>query len=406
MEELKRLLEEQRKAFEDFKKLNDQELAELKKGRNDPVLAEAVKKANDEVGRLEKEFKAAIRELETKGARPGRAAGDEELTSEDAKAYAKAFDSFVRKGMTDGLAELQAKATTVGNDTEGGYAVTPTLDTAIEKYERDNAPMRGLCSVITVSNEAFEKLVQQGEAGSGWVDELEARGETSVPTFAALKPYFGELYANPGASQKALDDLMFNVESWLAEEVGTKFAEDENAAFTSGNGVKKPRGILGYTLAATADGTRAFNSIEYVASGTSDGFDGDDLIDLIHKLKRGYRNGASWLMSSLGVARVRKLKDATSGQYLWQPGLTAGAPDMLLGYPVEENDDWPDPAADAYAVGFGNWRRAYTVVDVRGVRMIRDVYTAKPKVLFYTTKRVGGFLVNDRALKVLKLGTS
>lgn len=371
------------------------------KGELDKLTEEKFNRWNEEIGRkhdaMRAEFRAELDEIQKKAQRPKAGAAGEE----DAE-YGKAFDRFLRK---NDVANLRA-AIQSGDDAAGGYLVPDTLDTEIERYETDNTPMRELCRVIPVSNEHYEKIVNRGGVNSGWVDENEARNETNTPDWGSLKPYFGEVYAEPGYTQRALDDVALNLESELAQDVGVEFAEQENDAFTKGSGVKKPRGILGYTLASTVDGTRPFNQVQYIASGSSGAFDGDDLIDLIHALKRGYRTGASWMFSNLGIAAVRKLKDTTTGQYLWQPGLLAGQPDMLLGYRVNENDDWPDPAADAYAVGFGNWKRAYYVLDVRGTRVIRDEVTQKGKVLFYTWKRVGGFLVNDRALKVLKLGTS
>jgi HK97 family phage major capsid protein len=397
--ELIKKFEDLQKAVADMRAANDKRLEEIEaKGRADPLLEEKVNKANTAVDQLQ----AQIDEIAKKAQRP-RAGGDGK-EGKDGE-YAKAFDRYLRKNDVGPMRDVRASVS-VGDDAAGGYLVPDTLDTEIEKYEMDNTPMRALCRVIPVSNEHFEKLVNQGGVASGWVDETETRTETATPNWASLKPYFGEVYAMPGFTQRALDDTFLDLQAEIAQDVGTEFAMQENDSFTKGTGVKKPRGLLGYSLSAAADGTRAFNSIEYIASGSSGTFDGDDLIDLIHKLKRGYRTGASWMISNLGIAAVRKLKDTTTGQYLWQPGLLAGQPDVLLGYPVNENDDWPDPAADAYAVGFGNWRRAYYIVDVRGTRVIRDELTVKGKVLFYSWKRVGGFLVNDRAVKVLKLGTS
>jgi HK97 family phage major capsid protein len=395
--ELLKKIEDLNKAVADMRAANDKRLDEVeKKGRADPLLEAKVDAANKEVG----ELRAEVAQLLKAAQRPKAGGADPEGKLGDE--YAKAYDKFLRKNDATAL----RAAVSVGDDPSGGYLVPDTLEKEVERYETDNTPMRSLCRVLPVSNEHFEKLVNQGGTASGWVDENETRGETATPTWNSLKPYFGEVYAMPGFTQRALDDVGLDLQAEIAQDVGVEFAMQENDSFTRGTGVKKPRGILGYTLASTADGTRPFNQVQYVASGSSGTFDGDDLLDLLHSLKRGYRVGASWMFSNLGIAAVRKLKDTTTGQYLWQPGLLAGQQDMLLGYPVNENDDWPDPAADAYAVGFGNWRRAYYIVDVRGTRVIRDELTVKGKVLFYTWKRVGGFLVNDRAVKVLKLGTS
>lgn len=394
--ELKDTIENLGKAFEEFKKENDQRLEEIsKKGAADPLLTEKVDKINKDVGEFA-ELKKRLDEMETKGNRPGKTA--EAVVGEHQKAYQR----FLRKGQDDGLGELQQKAVNVGTDADGGYAVPEQLDTEIAQIERQNAPMRGVARVIPVSNEEYKKLVNLGGAGSGWVGEQAARAETSGPSLAQLAPFFGEIYANPAATQKSLDDVMFSVEQWLADEVGIEFAEKENAAYTSGDGVSKPKGILAYPLATTDDSTRAFGTIQKRHSGTAGDFDGDDLINLIHDLRRGYRNGGQWMMSNLTFAKARKLKDG-NGDYLWRPGLEAGSPDVLLGYGVVENDDMPDVAADANAIMFANYQRGYYIVDVRGTRVLRDPYTNKPFVHFYTTKRVGGMVVDSNAIKVLTL---
>lgn len=397
--ELKDLVEKLAKEWEAFKQENDRRLKEIEsKGRADPLTEEKINKHSAAIGELQK----SLDTMNAKLSRPGVGADAET----DKAAHKKAFDLFMRKGDTSALEEFHQKAgINLGTDSEGGYLVPSTLDSEIEKYERDNAPMRQVCRVIALSNERFEKLVKQDGTGmSGWVDELEARAETGTGTWNALTPYFGEIYANPGVSQKALDDAMLNLEAEIAEDVGMEFAEQENDAFTTGNGVKKPKGILGYTLAATADGSRAFGQIEKVHSGSSGAFVADKVIDLCFKLKRGYRQNAMWMTSAPAVAELRKLKDGQNN-YLFQPSYVAGTPQMLLGYPIMENDDVPVPAANANAMLFGDFRRAYYIVDVRGVRMLRDPFTNKPKVMFYTTKRVGGFLVNDRAVKVYTLST-
>jgi HK97 family phage major capsid protein len=396
--ELKELLEKMSAEFASFKSENDRRLKEVEaKGKADPLTEEKISKHSNALGELQKQ----VDELQTKLQRKGGV--DPDPAAEDKAKYRKAFSRFMRKGDERELEELQTKAAVnTTSDPEGGFAVPEELDREIEKYERDNTPMRQACKVMTVSNENYEKLVQQGAATSGWVDELEARPETDAPTLAALKPYFGELYASPAASQKALDDMMIDVEGWLAEEVGLKFAEDENDAFTLGSGIKKPKGILAYTLSTSVDGVRAFGSLQKVQTGSSGNFVADKVLDLIYALKRGYRQNASFMCSALSVAAFRKLKDGQNN-YLWQPTYVAGQPQALAGYPILENDDMADPGAGSLSLMFGDFKRAYQIVDVRGVRVLRDPFTAKPKVLFYSTKRVGGMVVNDRAVKVMEL---
>lgn len=408
MSEAKSIAETLAKEWATFKAENDRSTSKRDRETN-----EKLERHSSAVGELQSKLTAAL-EKETQERKELQAQVDElqklaqrkggpglDPKAEKLAKHREAFDAFMRRGDESGMGEFRA-ALQVGSNPDGGYMVPETLDRMIVELERDNTPMRALCTVIPVSNEGYEKLVNKGGASSGWVDELEARPETNTPQLAKLAPYFGEVYANPGASQKMLDDGVFDVEAWLAGEVATEFGEQENDAFTKGNGVKKPKGILGYTLTASVDGTRAFGEIEKLHTASAGNFVADKMLDLIQKLKRGYRNGAVWMMSALGIGAVRKLRDGQNN-YLWQPSFVAGQPQMIAGYPVEENDDMPDPAADANAAIFGNFKRGYTICDVRGTRVLRDPYTNKPKVMFYTTKRVGGFVMNDRCFKVLTL---
>lgn len=390
-------VEKVNEAFAQFKAANDKRLEDIeKRGHASAETEQKVDRLNARVTELQ----AQLDETQKQAQRRSSAGGEPESDPKKAE-HRKQFINYLRGARGAEAALIQA-AVSVSSDPAGGYAVPETLDLAIERYERDNSPMRGLCNVMTLSNENYQKLVSQGGASSGWVGEQEARPETTTPTLAALSPYFGEIYAEPKSTQRALDDMAINVEAWLAEEVGIEFAEQENDAFTRGNGVKKPKGILAYTLSTDVDGTRAFGSIQKVVSGSAGAFVADKLIDLVHSLKRGYRTGAQWMLSNLSLAAIRKLKDG-QGNYLWQPDFSAGGSGTLLGYAIAENDDMPDPAADANAAIFGDFRRAYTIYDIRGVRVLRDELTSRPYVKFYTTKRVGGMLVQDRAIKVMTL---
>jgi HK97 family phage major capsid protein len=394
--DLKNAVEDVKKAVADFRAENERALKETKEhGRVSAETAEKVDRLNARVS----EVQAQLDEVQKQAQRKSTA-GAQDADPKKAE-HRKAFTAFMRGVKNHGLDSIQA-AVSVGSDPAGGYAVPETLDLEIERYERDNAPMRSVCNVMTLSNENYQKLVSQGGAGSGWVGEQEARTETTTPTLAALSPYFGELYAEPKTTQRALDDMAINPEAWLSEEVGIEFAEQENDAFTRGNGVKKPKGILGYTLSTDVDGTRAFGSIQKIVSGSAGNFVADKLLDLVHALKRGYRTNAQFMLSNLSHAAVRKLKDG-QGNYLWHPDFASGGSGTLLGYPIIENDDMPDPAADANALLFGDFRRAYCICDIRGVRVLRDDLTSRPYVKFYTTKRLGGMLVQDRAVKVLTL---
>jgi len=398
--ELKELLEKQNTAFSQFKEANDKRLKALEsKGTVDPLLEEKVDKANKEIGEIAKQMS----EIEKKLNRPrGTGAGDDRPEISEHKA---AFGKYLRrKGATDDpeLQDLEKKALNITTDGDGGYAVPTELDSEILQLLRNESPMRRICTVRQVGTSDYKKLVSLGGAASGWVDEDDARPETDTPALAQVTPFMGEIYANPGATQQMLDDVFFNPEMWLAEEVSTEFSEKENLAFLSGDGSKKPKGILAYTSVTTADATRTFGQLQHKVAEAAAAITGDELIDLIYMLKSKYRNGSAWMMNSTTMASVRKLKDGIAGNYLWAPGIAAGQPAQLLGYAVEENEDMADLAVDAVSVMFGNFKRGYMIVDRMGTRTLRDPYTNKPYVHFYTTKRVGGMLMDSNAIKLLK----
>lgn len=407
--ELKDLLEKQNKAFAEFKDANDARLKALEsKGSVDPLLEEKVDKANAAITEIGKQ----MTEIEKKMNRPGgigSSGGRPEVEE-----HKQAFGAFLRKGREDGLRELEKKALNITTDGDGGYAVPELIDTEILAMMQNVSPMRSVCNVVTVGTSDFKKLVNAHGSTSGWVDEDDARTATDTPALKQVAAYMGEIYANPQATQQALDDIFFDAESWLQQELVEAFAIAEGAAFTTGDGSKKPKGFLSYTTAATADATRAFGTIEHIATGEAAAFKtasatvspADDLITAIYKLKAGLRAGAAFMMNSLTMAAVRKWKAYGSGDYIWQPGVQAGQPSTLLGYAAIENEDMPDVAANALPIAFGNWKRAYTIVDRVGVRVLRDPYTNKPYVGFYTTKRVGGMLVDSAAVKVVKIAAS
>lgn len=381
------------KKFDEFKSTNDKrvEALEAEKGK----LAGQVESLNGKLSELD-ELKSSL-EKELAGIkRPGAVAGKE--VSE----HKAAFLQFVRKGKDDGLAELQQKALQTTVEADGGYAVPEELDRTILELLRNESPMRQVCGQITVSTPDYKKLVNLGGAGSGWVGETAARPATGTPTLAQIAAVMGEIYANPQATQTSLDDMFFNAEAWLQSEVAAEFAEQEGNAFLLGNGTNKPKGLLAYTMALTADDVRAFGQIQNVKSGSAGDFDADDLIKLVYTLRKGYRANATWMLANMTLFKVRTMKDS-QGNYLWRPGIEAGQPSSLLGYGVTENEDMPAVAADAHSVLFGDFKRAYTIVDRIGTRVLRDPYTNKPNVGFYTTKRVGGMLTDSNAAKVLTL---
>ena len=384
------------KKFDEFKKTNDKRIDGLEEEKG--KLSGQVDTLNEKLSELD-ELKSSLEKELIAHKRPdgtGTKAASEHKT---------AFMQFVRKGVEAGLGDLQAKALQIGVESDGGFAVPEELDRSIIELLRDTSPMRQVCNQITVGTPDYKRLVNLGGNGAGWVGETAARPATNTPTLGNISAFMGEIYANPQATQTSLDDMFFDAEGWLSSEVGRDFSEKEGNAFLLGDGINKPKGLLAYPLLTTADDVRAFGSLQKLITGTAGTVTGDNLIDLIHALKAGYRANGTWMMGNLTVAYVRKLKDS-EGNYLWRPGLEAGAPSVLLGYGITENEDMPDVAADANAIAFGDFKRAYTVVDRIGTRVLRDPYTNKPYVGFYTTKRVGGMLVDSQAVKILTLSAA
>ncbi len=314
-----------------------------------------------------------------------------------------AFAGFVRTGAT---VELKAFTGTTGD--AGGYAVPREIDATIDAVLKSASPIRGIANVVKVGSAGYRKLVTTGGTPSGWAGETQARPETGTPVFAEIAPPMGELFANPSASQAMLDDAAFDVEDWLAGEIAAEFARAEGAAFVDGDGVNRPRGFLRAPIAATGDATRPFGTLQYLASGTAGNFGadaGERLIDLVQMLRAPYRQGACFVMNAATVARIRKLK-TLDGRFLWAPGLVAGQPATLLGYPVVEAEDMPDIAADAPAIAFGNFRAGYLVAERSETAILRDPYTNKPFVTFYATKRVGGCVSDSQAIKLMRFSAN
>lgn len=315
-----------------------------------------------------------------------------------------AFGGFLRSG----AGALEMKAMSGASDGAGGYAVPKEIDAIIDATLKDVSPIRAIANVVRVGSAGYRKLVARGGTPAGWASETGARAETATPTFHEILPAMGELYANPAASQAMLDDAAFDVEEWLAHEIAGEFARAEGAAFVSGDGANKPKGFLAAPTATTADGARAFGTLQYVPSGAAGAFSAspdERLIDLMQALRPAYRQGAVFVMNSATLARIRKMKTA-DGAFLWQPSLAAGQPGTLLGYPVVEAEDMPDIAANALSIAFGNFKAGYLIAERGETAILRDPYSNKPFVHFYATKRVGGVVGNSEAIKLMKFAAA
>lgn len=400
--ELKETIQALGKAFDAFKAENDARLKEIeKKGAADPLLTEKVDKINADIAQLSA-LKKQLDTLETvvaQGQFPG--GGKNELDRVKAQ-HKDAFAKFFRKGAEGGLRDLEVQAgLSTLSDPDGGFLVPEDYEQAIDRVALSVSAMRRLATVRTIGTDTYKKLVNQGGASSGWVGEKGARAETNTPTLTEIAINTKEIYAMPAATQTLLDDSRVDIAGWLADEVSIEFSEQESEAFIHGNGVEQPRGIAAYPMVANS--SYVWGKVGYITSGNASLVnDLDKLIDLQHALKPVYRNGAAWLMNDATLATIRKMKDG-DGNYVWVPGLKDGAPDTLLGKPVEIDDNVDDIGAGKYPIFFANFKRAYLIIDRQGVRVLRDPYTTKPYVLFYTTKRVGGGIVMYEAIKALKV---
>ena len=290
---------------------------------------------------------------------------------------------------------------------EGGYTAPIETESRIDQALAETSSFRAIATIRQVGSGFFKKPVSAGGIASGWAGETDARPETAAPQLDLIDFPVGELYAMPAATQMLLDDREADVDQWLADEVRDVFAAQETAAFTGGDGINKPKGITSYT--SVADSAHTWGNVGYIATGTSGSFDStspiDALIDLVYAPKTRYRANANFMMNRRTLGVLRKFKDA-DGNYIWQPAASAGQPSSLLGYPVTEVEDMPDIASGSTSIAFGDFGRGYLIVDRQGVRVLRDPYSAKPYVLFYTTKRVGGGIQDFNAIKLLKFSAS
>ncbi len=389
-------------AFEVFKETNDRRLSEIERHSADVVTDEKLARIDAALD----EQKSRLDGLLVRQNRPplsgreaGRAPADLERRS--------AFEAYMRSGNERALAANEAKAMSAGTGSAGGYVVTPAVEDEIGRRLAAISPIRSIASVRPVSVGTFKKPYRTTGPAVGWAAETAARAETNSPVLAELTFPAMELYAMPSATQTLLDDAAVDVEAWLAEEIELAFAVQESAAFVNGNGTTQPKGFLAYTNAA--ESSWAWGGLGYNVTGVSAGFaasnPSDGLLDLVYTLKAGYRQNGSFVMNRKTQSAVRKFKD-TTGNYIWQPPAVAGGAASLMGFPLVEAEDMPDIAANSFAIAFGDFKRGYLVVDRLGTRVMRDPFSAKPYVLFYTTKRVGGGVQDFDAIKLLKFGTA
>ena len=367
--------------FEAYRQANDARLADIeKKGAADPL-------SDEKLARIDRRLEA----LSLKMARPDAGGAD---PAEDE--HREGWTRYLRTGDDSAIAGRELKSLNTGTGSEGGHVAPAELDRLIEARLMAASPMRQIATVRQTSAGVYKKPVGLGAAAQ-WVGEEAARPQTAVTGLDLLEFPAGELYAMPAATQALLEDAYADIDAWLADEVEIAFAAQESAAFVSGNGVAKPKGFLDYTI--VAESAHAWGQIGSVAGDFADADAADQLIDLIYAPKSQFRANGRFVMNRRTVSAVRKLKDG-DGRYLWQPG-NGGEAATVMGYPVTEMEDMPDIGDGNAAIAFGDFKRFYLIADRQGARVLRDPYSAKPYVLFYTTKRVGGGVQNFDAVKVM-----
>jgi HK97 family phage major capsid protein len=385
----KAMIEQIGKAFEEFKATND---AALKAKAEDALVTDKLEKINSALDGYQKTIDDLNAKIAAAGINP---VGDLEPTNPE---YVQAFKAHMRRG------DVSA-AMSVGTATEGGYLAPVEWDRTVTNKLKQISPIRANAQVITISGTGFSRVYNDGVIGSGWVGEKAARPETTTPGLTSLAFNTGEIYANPAITQTALDDVAIDLEQWLADEVDGEFAIQENIAFLSGNGTNKPTGILNYVTGGANAATHPFGAITGTTAAGAAAVTTDEVLDLIYSLPSERNQNAKFFLNRASLAKIRKLKDG-QGNYIWQPSYVAGQPSTLVGYSIVEVPGMPNMTAGNVSILFGDMAATYLVIDRVGIRVLRDPFTNKPYVHFYTTKRVGGGVQNPEYMRFLKQAAS
>jgi HK97 family phage major capsid protein len=390
--------------LEHYRETNDNRIGEIeKRGAADPLLVERLDRIEQSMQATERRMADSV----LKARRPmlgGETKANGRTSSPEHKA---AFEGYMRTGLEQPIRRLEEKALSVSSPGDGGYTVPIEIETFIMKRLAQISPIRQIAGNRQVSSPTFTKAFSPTGPQGGWVAETTPDTVTNSPPLQQMVFPTMELYAMPSATQQLLDDSIVDIETWLAGEIDTLFAVQEGAAFVNGTGVNMPKGFLAYPT--VPDANYSWGNVGYLATGVSGALPttnpSDILLQLAYEIQAGYRQNACWVMARKTQAQIRMLKDSL-GHYLWQPPAMAGGQAMLMGFPLIEAEDMPQIGPGSFSIAFGDFQRGYLVVDRIGLRLLRDPYSAKPFILFYTTKRVGGGMQDFAAIKLLKFDVS
>ncbi len=417
MTELSKTIDSIATAFEEYKSTNDARIEAIKAGKGTAELDAKLARMDSAIDSMG-EVKAKLEAMETRMSRPG-AYGEGESTSREAAEYKGAFLNWMRsptdqerqQKVTAAQRNLETRAADARTSTgaSGGFALPEEIERTIARLGVDMSPIRSLATVRTVGTPDYKELIDVNGAAFEWIGETDTRAQTNTPDLAEIAPTFGMASAKPQATEESLDDLFFDVENWLIQSAAEAIYAGEGAAFVSGNGTKKPKGFLaGPTPVVTADASRAFGTLQYIASAQAAAMptSPDVFFDMIYSLRARYRANATWVTSKAVLATIRKYKEATTNAYMWQPALTAGQPSSFAGFPIVEAEDMPAVGAGTFPLAFGDFKEGYLICDRVGMRMTRDEITTPGYVKFYIRKRVGGAIRNSQSIKLLKIAAS
>ena len=417
MTELSKTIDSIATAFEEYKQTNDARIEAIKAGKGTAELDAKLARMDAAIDNMG-EVKSKLEAMETRMSRPG-AYGEGESTSREAAEYKGAFLNWMRsptdqerqQKVTAAQRNLETRAADARTSTgaSGGFALPEEIERTIAKIGLDVSPIRSLATVRTVGTPDYKELIDVNGAAFEWIGETDTRAQTNTPDLAEIAPTFGMASAKPQATEESLDDLFFDVENWLIQSAAEAIYAGEGVAFVSGNGTKKPKGFLaGPAPLSTADSSRAFGTLQYIASAQAAAMptSPDVFFDMIYSLRARYRANATWVTSKAVLATIRKYKEATTNAYMWQPALAAGQPSSFAGFPMVEAEDMPAVGAGTFPLAFGDFREGYLICDRVGMRMTRDEITTPGYVKFYIRKRVGGVLRNTQAIKLLKIAAS